>query len=66
MIKYTDTLDLHADVDPAHDEHVSLIPAHLVCGTEVEVEWEDHEWEETETMIHDISQSVAYALRMSL
>lgn len=66
MIKYTDTLDTRADVDPAHEEYSRYVPAHLVCGTEVEVAWEDHDYEETETMIHDLAASVAYAVRMSL
>lgn len=66
MIKYTDTLDTRADVDPAHDEYARYIPAYLVCGTEVEVEWEDYDFEETNAMIHDIAASVAYAVRMSL
>lgn len=66
MIKYTDTLDTRADVDPAHDEYARYIPEHLVFGVEYDVEQEDHDHEETETMIHDLAASVAYAVRMSL
>jgi hypothetical protein len=66
MIRYSHTDDTHTDVDDAHEEYSRYVPAHLVCGTEVEVSWEDHDFEETNAMIHDIAQSVAYAVRMSL
>lgn len=66
MIRYSHTDDTHTDVDAAHEEYGRYVPAHLVFGVEYDVEQEDHDYEETETMIHDIAAHVAYAVRMAL
>lgn len=65
MIRYTlaELADM-PNLDSREDER--MIPEFLMSGVEVEVAWEDHEFEETETMIHDLAASVAYAVRMSL